>query len=70
MRMKNLAWMFAPKGKRFGTFVVSRYTGLGGMLAAAAIPAGYRWWKRRSAARRSEYGAGLPGAELAAPTGR
>ena len=65
--MKNLAWMFAPKGKRLSTFVLTRYTGLGGVAAAAALPAAFRWWKRRSAARAS---AGIPGAELAAPAGR
>jgi hypothetical protein len=70
--MRKIAWMFAPKGKRLSAYVLSRYTGVGGMLAAAAIPAAYRYLKRRSAERRAMtagYG-GLSGPELAAPTAR
>jgi hypothetical protein len=67
----RMAWMFAPKGKRLSTYFASRYLGgIGGMAAAVAVPAAYRWYKRRSAARQGGMGAGLSGAELAAPTAR
>jgi hypothetical protein len=65
------AWMFAPKGKRLSTYATSRwFGGIGGLLAAAAIPTAYRWVKRRSAERRAGMSGGLSAPEFAAPTGR
>jgi hypothetical protein len=64
------AWMFAPRGKRMSTYVMSRWFGGAGLVAAAAIPAAYRWLKRRSAARQADMGAGLSGSEFAAPAAR